>query len=356
MRASGGDGVPSGFDAWYYLKLVSMLLLSLVVLSTFVYYFLGRWYGCNWPLLNCLYMTVVTVTTLGGDVLGGKDFTQVPPAVVFTMSLAFVGIGIPVLLFSLAAALVVEGLFFDVFRRRRMRKQIEKLKGHIVVCGTGETGIHCVEELLRLERPFVAVDRKETHVKDLQERLGYFPYVVGPAEEDETLLAAGVLRASGLIAALTSDKDNLFVTLSARALNPSLRIISKYVDEAARSKLVTAGADSVVSPTTIGGMRLISEMVRPTVVTFLDTMLRERDDVHRLDELTVIPGSPVAGKTLAEADLRKVGDLLVVAARPPAGTRFVYNPKADFILAPGCTVVLLGRVSELEKLSPYFNA
>jgi voltage-gated potassium channel len=167
---------------------------------------------------------------------------------------------------------------------------------------------------------------------------------------------AGIERAAGLIACLADDKDNVFVTLSGRALNPALRIVSKVVDELARPKLITAGASAVVNTTAVGGLRMVSELIRPSVVTFLDSMLRDPGEPYRFEELTVAQDSPVVGRSLAAADLRKLAEVLVVATRAPGAHRFVYNPHADFPLEAGCTIVFLGRSEDLAALRPHFNA
>jgi voltage-gated potassium channel len=154
---------------------------------------------------------------------------------------------------------------------------------------------------------------------------------------------------------LTDDRDNVFVTLTARSLNRSLRIISKVLDDTSRRKLVIAGANQTVNPTAVGGLRLVSEMVRPTAVTFLDTMVRDRQSTHRFEELTVEPGSPIAGKALADSNLRGKGKSLVVAAKRPGEKTFIYNPTADILLEPGLVLVLLTSVSEIDQIRPLFR-
>lgn len=236
-----------------------------------------------------------------------------------------------------------------------MEQDIARLKDHVIVCGAGGTGRHCIEELTKIGRPFVVIDNDEEKLQVLQQTCGEFPYVVGRAETDEVLTKAGIGCAAGLITALPDDKDNLFITLSAKVLNPDLRIASKGVEDHVRRKMVIAGANAVVSPTAIGGLRLVSELLRPATTGFLDTMLRQRTS-WRFDELVVGKGSALAGKTLASADLRQIADILVVAARHPGQEGFIYNPKADFHLEPDCCIVVLGQVSEVDKLRPLFGS
>jgi voltage-gated potassium channel len=346
----------SRFDPFRFLKWGGISLGVLTLISTLIFWGLGRIYHRpDWTLMNCLFMTVITLTTIGyGDWL---DLRNLYVAELFTMFLALVGIAVPAFLVSNITALIVEGLFTERFRRRRMERRIAELSDHIIVCGVGTTGLHVVSELLWTGRSVVAIDRDEDKLLRLCHELGEFPYVVGPAESDETLRAAGIERAHGLIACLTDDKDNVFVTLTARALNRTLRIISKVLDDTSRRKMVIAGANQTVNPTAVGGLRLVSEMVRPTAVTFLDNMLRDRGSTHRFEELVVEAGSPVAGKSLADSNLRGKGkSSLVVAAKRPGEKAFIYNPTADVLLEPGLVLVLLASSSELEELRPLFRA
>lgn len=342
-------------DPFRYMKWGAVALLILTAASTAVFWGLGRYYHRpDWTVMNCLFMTVITLTTIGyGDWLELKNLHA---AEIFTMLLAMVGIAMPAFLVSNVTALIVEGLFTDVFRRRRMERQIAKLRDHIIVCGVGSTGVHCLTELMTTGRPLVAIDRDEDKLKHLCHELGEFPFVVGSAESDETLRHAGIEHASGLICCLTEDKDNVFVTLTARSMNRKLRIISKVLEETSRRKLAIAGANGTVNPTAIGGLRLVSELVRPTVVTFLDNMMRDTTSSYRFEEMSVEPGAPLAGKRLAEASLRGKNNVLVVAAKPHASGKFTYNPTADTVLDPGAVIVLLASTSDMPHLRALFAA
>ncbi|HNI59577.1 MAG TPA: potassium channel protein [Pseudomonadota bacterium] len=331
------------------MKWGALLLLLLTLLSTGVYWLLGKHYGrADWTPMNCLFMVVITLTTIGyGDWLELKNLHL---AEGFTMFLALVGIAVPAFLVSNVTALVVEGLFTDVFRRRRMQKKIAALRDHIIICGVGSTGLHCVTELMSTGRQIVAIDHNETKLRHLNEELGEFPYIVGSAESDEILMMAGIERAAGLIACLTEDKDNVFVTLTARQMNRNLRIISKVLEDNSRRKLAIAGANGTVNPTHIGGLRLVSELVRPTVVTFLDNMMRDRRSTHRFEQLQVGEKSAVAGKRLQDASLRGKTSALVVAIKPPESDQFIYNPTADVVLSPGTQIVLLAGTNDMATL------
>lgn len=343
-----------GLHALRWFKWGALALLLLTVFSALVYWLLGRYYGrADWTPLSCLFMVVITLSTIGyGDWL---DIKHAALAQWFTMFLAVVGVGVPAFVISNVTAVIVEGFFSDAFRRRRMQRKVEEMRGHIIVCGAGTTGYHIIEELVKTRRDFVAIDQDHVRLEQAAAELGEFPYLVGSAEDDNLLRAAGIERAGGLITCLTADPDNLYVTLSARALNPKLRIVSKTIAAPSLAKLKTAGADAVVNTTLIGGLRLVSEMVRPVAVTFLDSMIRDPDGTHRFEELTVAQGAAVEGRTIAQADLRRMGDVLVVALRAPGAARFIYNPKADCALQAGSVVVVLGETAALQALRPVFT-
>jgi voltage-gated potassium channel len=173
--------------------------------------------------------------------------------------------------------------------------------------------------------------------------------VYGDATMDHVLLQAGVDRASGVVAALTQDKDNVFVTLSARSLNPTARIVSKVVEDEATPKMLKAGANCVVSPATIGGRRMVSELVRPRVTEFLDQMLRDKDKTLRIEEVTIRPGSVLVNVALRDSPIRRDTRALIVAMRSEAGP-FAYNPEPGIVMREGWTLVALGETENIQKL------
>ncbi|MFO0661881.1 MAG: NAD-binding protein [Polyangiaceae bacterium] len=195
------------------------------------------------------------------------------------------------------------------------------------------------------------IDRNLEHLRRVGEEVmnGEMLYVHGVATEDHTLLEAGVDRARGVIAALTDDRDNLFVTLSARTLNARARIVAKVVEHEAERKMLRAGADSTVSPNTIGGRRMVSEMIRPVVVEFLDQMLRDKNRNLRIEEVNLPATSRFCGLTLRAVPVRPETNALVVAVRD-SNRLFIYNPGPDFPLTEGVSLVVLGEPHEVAKL------
>ncbi len=309
------------------------------------YYLLGHG---DWAFGDCLYMTAITISTVGfSEVI---DISSVPGARLYTAMLILFGMGVIVYFGSTVVAIIVEGEIKEYFWRRKMEKAVAQLQNHIILCGAGTTGIHILKELIATRTPFIVIDECEERIRNLiNDETGEFPYRVGDASDDRLLVAAGIAHARGLIAALPEDKDNLFVVISARQLNPNLRIVSRGIEQSTIEKLKRVGADAVVSPNFIGGMRMASEMIRPQVVQFLDMMLKDRDANLRVEEVAVEPGSAWAGKTLHEAHITRKADVLVVAARTDRG-EYVYNPKQDFELAAGSVLIVLGPIDEVSRL------
>ena len=326
--------------------LAPLLALTItVVLGTLGYWLIGEG---RWSLFSCAYMTVTTVSTVGfGEILPVGD---VPMGRPFTMLLVVTGTLFLWWFLGSVTAFLVEGELKGLGWRRRMNAQLSRMKDHVVVCGAGSTGIHAIRELHQLGTPFVVVDAKE-EVAHEAARLHGGAAVVGDATHDEVLEQAGIARARGVISALTDDKDNLYVTVTARALNPALRIVAKAIDVKAEAKLRRAGADSVVSPNMMGGLRMVSEMLRPEVTTFLDTMLRNKEQPLRLAEIPVPPGSPWEGRPVADLDLGARGVLLLAARAPSAaGGQFTYTPSEDAVVAAGSVLIVLGRPDDLGAL------
>jgi len=279
----------------------------------------------------------------------------VPYGHLFTVIIILVGLGVALYAASALTTYFIEGEFQKGRLRRKVAKMIDQARDHIIVCGAGTTGIHVVEELLTTRWPVVVIDVDQRHLERVQQlSQTLVPVVLGDATEDAVLEQAGIRRARGLVAALTDDKANLFIVVTARQLNPGLRIIAKGVDVKAAEKLKHAGAHSVVNPAFIGGVRMVSEMIRPQVVEFLDMMLRDKDKNLRIEEVPVPSGSPFSGKPIAELAIRQNTKLLVIAVRNrPEGSQpgqFVYNPGPETEIQAGMALIVLGETASVLQL------
>jgi len=319
-----------------------LLLLVVVMIAAVGYRWLG---GPQVTILDAIYMAVITVATVGyGEVV---DTSHSHLLRIFNIFVILFGIGIMLYVFSASTAFIVEGELKNLFRRRKMLKQIRDMKGHFIVCGAGETGHYVVQELLKSGYDFVVIDHDEGRLAKIQ-HLGKFPVLEGDAADEDLLTAAGLERARGVVSALREDRENLLVTVTARQMNPGVRIVTRCSEARMADKLVRAGANSAVSPSMIGGMRLASELIRPRVVGFLDLMLRDQIKTMRVEEIQVEEGSPWVGKTLQQADLHHKYELLALALRKPSG-EMLYNPHGETPLTSGDVLVVLGDVNNAWK-------
>ncbi|MBI5623090.1 MAG: NAD-binding protein [Elusimicrobia bacterium] len=299
-------------------------------------------------VFDSFYMTVITLATVGY----GETFPLDQAGRVFTVLLIMGGIGVMTYAFSTVTSIVVEGDLSSALRRRRMENKIAKLKGHFIVCGADHSGGVIAAELHRTGRPFVVVERDQETVQRLAERLASpeLPHIIGDATTDEALKAAGVEHAAGVFAVLATDQDNAFVALSAKGLNPAVRVVSRQKELGVREKLFRSGADNVVNPSYIGGLRMASEMVRPATVGFLDSMMRDKGSSYRFEEIDIPKDSPFIGRCLG--DLRRVGvdDPLLVAVLDPDSRKYEVNPDFKRPLKAGDALVMLGEAPRLAEL------
>lgn len=313
-------------------------LIGLVfLLGVLGYMYVG---GAQYGVLDAVYMTMITLTTVGyGEVI---DLSDNPQGRIFTAALLVVGVGSFVYFFSNLTAFMVEGNLDRILWRRRMRRSISSLNHHYIICGAGRTGRHMIRELLETERAFVLIDSDEHSARSLLEEMqASFPVVVGDATDDEVLREAGIDRAAGLCASISNDKDNLLITMTARMIRSDLRIVARCTDHKIRQKLRRAGADAVVSPNMIGGLRLVSELIRPDAVSFLDTMLRDKEKRLRIEEVSLVEGSAALGRTLGSLRSDEIDGLLIIAVRALDSDTWTFNPPDDLELHAGHAVVFM---------------
>ena len=289
-------------------------------------------------LIRAFYMTAITLTTVG---FGEEIAVDTDPARMFTALLILFGMGATLYFVSTGTAFQLEGQLGHVFRRRKMQRDLASMSGHTIVCGSGPTAVYAATELSQVGRPVVLVGAVVEEAEHARSELPDVPFVVGDPTDDDVLIAAGIERAFGLIACSYKDNENVVVTLTARQLNPRLRIASRVSDVRHESKVRKVGADAVVSPQHIGGLRLASELIRPTVVTFLDTMLRDKDRNLRIDEVHVLHGAPAVGKQIRELGLESLPGILLLAIRSEDGS-WDYNPSRSEPLRAGTALVFLG--------------
>jgi len=326
------------------LRNIIIIIIAVIVIGTAGFKVIG---GSERSVLAALYMTAITLTTVGyGDVIG---LDNKPLGKLFTIIYVFIGAGTIAYLFTTLAAYIIEGELRKVFRRRKMEKRIAKMKEHYIVCGIGMVGLYVVHEMYLTKRPFIAIDHDETKLDVFKANNIDADLVVGDATENEILWKAMIEHAKGLYATTDSDNDNIVISLTARQLNPSLRIVSRCNDTKNIDKLKRAGADSVVALNFIGGLRMASEMIRPHVTSFLDMMLRDKYSPMRVEEVHVPEHSPFVGKPVKDIDFKTIGNIMLISARKPSG-EWVYNPYPDTICEKEMSLIIIATPEEKELL------
>ncbi|HEY1553177.1 MAG TPA: potassium channel protein [Kofleriaceae bacterium] len=312
------------------------------------YYVIG---DGRWPFGDCLYMTIITVTTVGyAEVL--PHFAETEGARAFTVVLLIFGTGSIVFFASTITAFIIEGDLKNVLFASKLKKRMKRMKDHVVVCGAGSTGRNVIEELLATGVPVIAIDTREAELREIADKhpKSEFAFIVGDATDDDIIAQANLDGARGLVAALSSDKDNLYLTVSARQSNPSARIVARCAELSHVDKIKRSGADAVVSPNFIGGMRLVSELLRPAVVRFLDDMLRDKRAAFRIEEVLLGDRAGELGTTLRDARVRERYGMTVLAMRAKDDEVWTYNPDASEQLRPGMTLVVLGSTEQVAEL------
>ncbi len=295
----------------------------------------------DWPVVDALYMTVTTITTVG--------FGEIHPLSrtgrIFTIGLIAVGLTGIWYALSVLVGLMIEGRFSQEWERRRMEQRLSGIQDHFIVCGYGRVGRQIAAQLQRYRRPVVVVDRDPVALAEAASD-GLLT-VQGDATEDDVLKEAGIERARGLITAVATDADNVFVTLSARALRPDLPIVARANVEDAAPKLQRAGATHVVSPYAIAGRQMASLAVRPSTVSFVETLLHGTKGDLLLEDLTLAPGSAMVGLKLSDLLHRCPGILVLAVQR--AG-EMLAPPAGDLVLEPGDVLAIVGTEAQLRAL------
>lgn len=322
----------------------STALLLVIVIGTAGFHYFSDY---DAPLVDCLYMTFITITTIGyGEII---NFHGNPLGRVFTMLIAISGIGVFTYMLSNFTAFVIGDELAKSYKKRRERRMIETYKNHYIICGSGEIGHQIADELLLTKRNFVLIDKLEPEFpEELEKKI---IVLIGDATDESLLRAAGIDRAAGVFAVTGDDNYNLVITFTAKNLNPDLRIVAKCRDLKNIEKIKKAGANSVISPYLIGGLRIVSEMIRPTVVSFLDTMLRDREKNLRIEEID-IPSS-YKGKKLSELNLENHPGVLVLALKEDA--KWIFNPSKDNTLGTNNTIVAMVTPEERHNLKHLFG-
>lgn len=320
------------------------LLLVLLVIGI-----LGFKIISDYTWIDAIYMTVITVTTVGfGEVQPLDEFSKIFTVFLILTSVVIVGYAI-----SIITEYILSKNNIEELKLKRMQKKIDNLKNHIIICGFGRNGKQAATKLLAYNKPFVVIEKnKETVEKNQSDKI---PFIEGNADEDETLLKAGIERASSLITALPNDAENLFIVLSARQIKKDLHIISRASQETSYSKLKLAGANNVILPDKIGGDHMASLVVIPDLVEFIDNLSIEGKDSINIEEVGVeVLYDPSSPKSIKDLDFRHETGCTVIGYKSPEG-KYTINPNANKLLIPNSKIIVLGRPEQINMLNNLYN-
>jgi voltage-gated potassium channel len=312
------------------------ILLFTIIVGTVGYMIIEKWH-----ILDAIYMTIITISTTGFE----ETHPLSPTGKFFTLILIVMGIGSIAYTGGRAAQLLFET---QIYRRRKMNKKIEHLDNHYIVCGYGRMGRFICDELAEAKVDFVVIENDNDKIDKLINRS--FMFIKGDATSDEVLTSAGIKKAKGLVAVLSSDAENVFATLSSKVLNPEIYIVARAVEEETESKLVKAGASRVVKPYEIGGTRMAELLIRPGVIEFIDSIAREKNVDLNIEEVIVHPDSTLVNKTLTELPIRKEMNIIIVSIYKQNG-KFIYNPLSSAKIEAGDKLIAIGENTSLQKLN-----
>jgi voltage-gated potassium channel len=301
----------------------------------------------GWSFLDCLYMTVITIFTVG--------FKEVrvlsPQGQIFTIFVILGGVGTAIFAFTKIAEIAFEGGINKFWRRKRMEKKLKNLKDHYIICGHGRMGKIVRERLEEEKLPFVVIDNKEEQQEDPKQTSSCL-FIEGDATHEDILTKAGIKKAKGLAALLPTDADNLYLVLSAKLINPSLFIFSKAMDEEAERKILQIGANKVVSPYKLSGLKIAQGLIRPTLVDFMDLIIRREELSLYMEEFAVKKDSEIVNHNLIECDIRRKANVIVVAMKKP-GKDIEFNPSPNSKINAGDILLVLGdknAVNQFENI------
>jgi len=321
------------------LQMAFMALLFTVVIGTLGFHWLE-----GFDYFDSLYLTVITLSTVGyGDI-----FPHTGQGKLFAIVLIVFGVGTMFYAGYLLAESMLEGHIREMMGRGKKLKMIKNIQKHYIICGCGRIGHLIGRELAAEKVPFVVIEHNAEIIEKIEEE-GFLCYK-GDATSDKTLLDAGIKRAAGIICVLPTDAENLYVILTAKELNPSVFILSRSEEEESEHRLLRAGADRVMSPYTLGGMRMAMAILRPAMLDFIEISTSRQSLGLRMEELPVCEGSAIIGKTLEESEIRSRFGLIIVAVKKGSG-KMIFNPLAHYVIEQGDELIALGEEENVRRLA-----
>ena len=321
-------------------KLLFSILMLLVVVLFGIF---GYTWIEGWNLLDSLYMTIITLSTVGY----GEVREIGPGGRVFTVLLIVFGLFTITYIVGLVAETLVAGEIRSVLGRRKVSKKIKSLRDHYIICGYGRIGSIICKGLTRKAIPLMVIEKDE-HVQEELEQ-DEILYLQGDATHEETLLEAGIEKAKGLVSVVSSDAENVYICLTARGLNPRLYILSRAEDEASERKLLRAGANKVILPYMLGGRRMVQAIIKPTVSDFLESAVHDQSFELAIEEITVGEDSRLVNQSLVDSGIRQEMDIIIIGIKQKAGT-MIFNPSSQTKIQSDDILIAMGRNKDLETL------
>lgn len=333
-------GIDAEKTASKFIKIIKGLIILIIILLVGTSGYMAIE---DWPFFRSLYMTVITITTVGFGEMGklsdaGRGFTII---------LIFLGMGIILYIVGLVTQFMIELQISTIIGRKKLNQQIKTIKNHYIVCGFGRIGKVICKELTAKKIPVLVIDNT-LEARELLDAESV-PYIIDDATSEDVLIEAGIERARGLISVVASDADNLFITLTARGLNHSAFILARADEEKSEKKLMRAGADKVFLPYNIGAHKMAQSITKPAVTDFLEFTVHNKDMGLEMEELNVSKSSRLNGIKLMESGIRQDTDIIIVAIRKKTG-EMAFNPSSETRIEAGDTLIALGKNNDLIKL------
>ena len=323
----------------------SRLKISLILLFTVIFAgTIGYSVFEDMPVFDAFYMTIITISSVGFSEI--KPLSQVGRIITVIVIVS----GISVLTYTLGqvARIFVEGELQSILGRRKLEKQISELNDHYIICGFGRIGTIISRELADENISFVVIEQDAEKIKQLEE--DHFLYLNMDATSEEALLQAGLKKAKGIVTAVRSDSDNVFITLTAKGLRPDIFVLARASDVQNESKILRAGASRVVCPYLYGGRRMAQILKKPTVVDFIDFAMMDSQLGLSMEEAVVGPASDLIGKTLIDSQIRQRFGVVIVAIKKPT-SEMIFNPTPTEKLESQDTIVVIGKKEDLERMN-----
>ena len=321
------------------LKIALIGLLSLFIIGTVGFHIIE-----GWSITESLYTTVITLSTVGY----GDFYPHTEQGRIFTIFLVIFGVGTMLYTVVLFTETMVEARFRLILGRGRLEKMIKKLNNHYIICGCGRIGYLICKELSAEKIAFAVIDNDPETIQKIEEE-GII-YLKGDATQDKTLITAGINRAKGIVCALPTDAENLYVILTAKELNPDIYILSRSEEIESEHRLLRAGADRVISPYILGGTRMAMAITRPAMMDFIEISTRRQSLELRMDEIEICDGSPFINKSLEQSEIRQLYGLIIVAVKKDTG-QMIFNPQANYVISTGDKLIALGEDKNVSRFA-----